>query len=421
MKMEEMLGENGKVELCDLCEPETPAFIACTECVAKLCEYHQKAHMLTKQTKNHVLVPIELFSIKLQQLTPSNLSQTNANLEYGKTCILHHNFPENKYCETCSELCCAECAYIPKHSEHKSKIGTIEDIHVELVKYFTETILPETNKKLETLLVMNSAIETWNRTLDDHHNEAMMNLENEREMIEVQYKKQKMFLNSAYSNSKNGITLKKDEVAGNIKEIRQVIYRVESSLVNEDIFDLPMKKTEFINSLSKIEHPTITKIITKPLIQSPIQYAVLKKKRKHNEIQYFTEFEVVKPSDPFRDISIDLKNQIITIQLEFDSPDFKGLGFDEKIPYLEFNFVYDEDQEPKLVIDFEYQEKENSIDGNRVVINGKVQCDGNCGDQEFCRHRFKWIKTASELGSMQCRINGVTYKYSIPCGLKLLK
>jgi hypothetical protein len=372
--------------LCDLCDSKTAAEIACKNCLVKMCDLHHKSHLATKMTKNHELVSLdELDSDIVIALDNSHLSE-----KHGKMCELHKLYLADKYCVECSEVCCAECAYVPKHSEHKSKIGLIKDHQPEIVQEFKIKLLPETNAKLETLIKMDAQIDVWSRNLDETHKEEMDHLAKERKAMELQYDKQKLFLESTYENTKKSIIEKKETVEARIKLTEGTVEDIKSSLINSDVYDLPLKKSGYIKAIKEIADPSMVDITTTSTVGFPVQYPMLKKKERSKDVQYFTEYENVTVANPFRSVDIDLATQIITLKFEFEQSDFNDLGFEFQIPELTFEFSMTcgkpgtdcEKNGPNCK--FIYDQKDFVIQGRNLTIKGK--------DFKDCKHKSKWHK-----------------------------
>jgi hypothetical protein len=83
-------------ELCDLCDLDTEAMIACKQCLVKLCDSHSKNHIITKLTKTHQLIPLD----QIDSDTVFAVDASHFFTKYSQPCNLH-NLIADKFCEEC--------------------------------------------------------------------------------------------------------------------------------------------------------------------------------------------------------------------------------------------------------------------------------------------------------------------------------
>jgi hypothetical protein len=413
-------------EFCDLCISPTPSVIACEECLVRLCQSHKTCHLIDRSTYSHKLLATESLEVdsktkldekrrftKVAQSCQDHelvsldeldsdiviaLDNSHLSEKHGKMCELHKLYLADKYCVECSEVCCAECAYVPKHSEHKSKIGLLKDHQPEIVQEFKIKLLPETTAKLETLIKMSAQIDVWSRNLDKTHKKEMDHLAKVHKAMELQYNRQKLFLESTYENTKKSIIEKKETVEARIKLSEGTVEEIKSSLINSDVYDLPLKKSGYIKAIEEIADPSMADITTSSTVGFPIQYPMLKKKERSKDVHYFTEYEniILANPNPFRSVDIDLATQIITLKFEFEQSDFNDLGFEFQIPELTFEFSMTcgkpgtdcEKNGPNCK--FIYDQKDFVIQGRNLTIKGK--------DFKDCKHKSEWVRKRDDGG-----------------------
>jgi hypothetical protein len=77
-------------DLCDLCALDSPSTIGCQDCDSLLCELHKYAHMATKQTMNHVLIPKEQLKAQKAKATKPEPQ------EFNQSCNRHPRFIADK-------------------------------------------------------------------------------------------------------------------------------------------------------------------------------------------------------------------------------------------------------------------------------------------------------------------------------------
>jgi hypothetical protein len=71
---------------------------------------------------------------------------------------------------------------------------------------------------------------------------------------------------------------------------------VEQSIISENVFDIPLKKVQFIKAGEDIAEPALSEIHHVPAEVGPA-YPVTRKKRKLEDVQYFAEYERVMESN----------------------------------------------------------------------------------------------------------------------------
>jgi hypothetical protein len=131
-------------ELCDLFNLDAEALIACKQCLVKLCDSHSKNHIIPKLTKNHELIPLD----QIVSDTVFAVDASHLFTKYSQPCNLH-NLIADKFCEECLELCCSDCTYIPKHTNHKMKINLLKELQPAMINEFKEQFIPQTKITLD--------------------------------------------------------------------------------------------------------------------------------------------------------------------------------------------------------------------------------------------------------------------------------
>jgi hypothetical protein len=134
-------------DFCDLCDLQNIANIACKQCLVKLCEHHQKNHIVTKTTKHHELVPLD----EMDSDTVLALDSSHRFVKYGENCVEHKTLLADKYCQECEDLCCSDCCFASKHSDHRLKVVPLKELHPTMVSEFKDELIPQTNATLEYL------------------------------------------------------------------------------------------------------------------------------------------------------------------------------------------------------------------------------------------------------------------------------
>jgi hypothetical protein len=150
----------------DFCDDST-AVIACKQCLVKLCEHHQKNHIVTKTTMHHELVLLD----KNDSDTILAVDSTHRFVKYGENCELHKSHIADKYYQT------------------------VKDIQPAMMKEFKEQLIPQTTVKLEKLQEMSNKIDEWTNTLDKQHEGELKSLDEEAEenkrQIDIQLQERK--------------------------------------------------------------------------------------------------------------------------------------------------------------------------------------------------------------------------------------
>jgi hypothetical protein len=219
--------------------------------------------------------------------------------KYSQPCNLH-NLIADKFCEECLELCCSDCVFIPKHYNHRLKINLLKELQPAMIKEFKEEFIPQTKIKLNKLREIGVQIEEKVKQVQVDHINDLKNLDadriNQREQIEIQFNERREYLELAFSNTTNGLKENQSKVKTSIKIAEETIESVEQSLISENVYDLPLKKAQFIKASEEIAEPSLDEIYHVPAEVGPA-YPVTRKKRKLEDVQYFPEYERVMESN----------------------------------------------------------------------------------------------------------------------------
>jgi hypothetical protein len=251
--------------------------------------------MQTKLTTNHELIPLD----QIDSDTVFAVDASHLFTKYSQPCNLH-NLIADKFCEECLELCCSDCTYIPKHTNHKMKINLLKELQPAMINQFKEKFIPQTKIRLNKLREIESQIEEKVKQVQVDHINDLNSLDadriDQREQIEIQFNERKEYLELAFSNTTNGLKENQSKVKTSIKIAEETIESVEQSLISENVYDLPLKKAQFIKASEEIAEPSLDEIYHVPAEVGPA-YPVTRKKRKLEDVQYFPEYERVMESN----------------------------------------------------------------------------------------------------------------------------
>lgn len=156
--------------ICNECE-EDLAITHCNTCKIYLCDFHSLNHQKTKRTREHQLIPIEIY---LRPTTPPVITQFVSLKPIGHTyCSEHEGKEISGFCSTCQIGVCLRCQ-ITKHKQHQFvTMKQIDVTHREEVK----RIVFETLMKLNDFDTASKRLTTVLDRIQSHSNELQQSID----------------------------------------------------------------------------------------------------------------------------------------------------------------------------------------------------------------------------------------------------
>jgi hypothetical protein len=176
----------------------------------------------------------------------------------------------------------------------------LKELQPGIINEFREQFIPKTKITLNKLRETEIQIEEKVKQVQVDHINDLKILDadriDQREQIEIQYNERKEYLELAFSNTTNGLKANQTKVKTSIKIAEETIESVEQSLISENVYDIPLKKAQFIKASEEIAEPSLNEIYHVPAEVGPA-YPIARKKRKLDDVQYFPEYERVMESN----------------------------------------------------------------------------------------------------------------------------
>jgi hypothetical protein len=276
-------------DLCDMCFGRFPAVIACEPCLMKLCDIHQKAHMLSKLTTNHELLSLD--QLNLDQVTA--LDENQVYITHQRNCTVHLGEIANKYCIQCKTLCCVECESSANHYQHD--IRAFKAIRTTLIQGLEKKV-GIIQGKIGTLLEMKYEIQKWEKRINNTNEDYMSKLAKEyeecRNQIEKQFQEAKEYLSQVYSNSNHVLDTKKTKIDEKLRDLDRLGREYPLAVKSDDPYEFALKKKDFEEIINEIEGLQLSDIFIHPsspeINDLPTIYPFLKSEKVPN--QHFTKY-----------------------------------------------------------------------------------------------------------------------------------